>query len=148
MVRARSDWNQKEKLLTTQISGDAAIEDVKRWEASLQKSLEEISDNGVFKIFINLDGFKAVNFEVHKAFREIISRTLANFGWRVGYLDMFPEASVELKSERGIVCKAAVHLHHDETKITNYDKNYSRQNERFFTDVYKAKAWIDNYKIV
>lgn len=147
MTIAQSSWNSKEKLITTQISGDAALADVQKWEASLYAVLKEVPDNSSFKIMVDLHGFKAVDFEVHKSFREIIPRTLAQYGWRVGYLEMFPEANMILMNDRGIQCKAAVHVHHDETKIKNYDDNYSKENERFFVDPAVAKKWIDDYKI-
>ncbi|ULQ51329.1 hypothetical protein [Flavihumibacter fluvii] len=147
MITTESNWNKATKLLTTQISGLVSLDDVQRWETSLKKALGEIEDGGVFKIMVNLHGFKAQNFEVHKAFREIVPRTLANYGWRVGYLEMFPEATVELRNERGIRCKAAVHVHQDETKITNYDTHYSSASERYLTDVMRAKEWIDAISI-
>jgi hypothetical protein len=147
MIISESNWNKESKLLTTQISGVVGLDDVQRWQASLQTALGEIEDGGIFKIMINLHGFKAENFEVHKAFREIIPRTLADYGWHVGYLAMFPEASIELRNLRGIQCKAAVHIHQDETKIQNYDTNYSSPTERFFTDVLQAQAWIDSIHI-
>lgn len=147
MIVTQSNWNSKEKLITTQISGDVTLADVQEWGASLQEALNEVPDNGSFKIMVDLHGFQAVNFEVHKAFREIIPHTLSHYGWRVGYLDLFPEANVTLTNNRGIQCKAAVHVHHDETKIRNYDENYSRENERFFIDPTVAKQWIDDFKI-
>lgn len=148
MTIAQSDWNSKERLITTQISGNAALTDVQKWEASLYAALKEIPDNSSFKIMVDLHGFKAVDFEVHKAFREIVPRTLSNYGWKVGYLDLFPETNIVLTNDRGIQCKAAVHVHHDETKIKNYDENYSSENERFFTDPTVARKWIDDYEII
>jgi hypothetical protein len=147
MTIAESTWLKNEKLIVTRISGTATAEDVSRWKSSLLFALEQVPDNDVFKIMVDLHGFKAVNFDVHKQFRVIVPETLANYDWRVGYLDMFPEAQIELKSTRGIRCIAAVHVHHDESKIKNYDDNYSRFNERFFNDPAVARQWIVAFTI-
>ena len=144
MKLTQSFWHPEQQLIITKISGNVEMEDVVAWEGSLQKALKQVPDNGRFKIMVDLHGFKAVNFEVHKKFRVIIPQTLANYGWRVGYLDMFPEADVELTNTRGIQCFAAVHVHQDETKIKNYDTNYSKPNERFFTDPAIAYDWIQH----
>lgn len=147
MTITESSWIADQQLIITRISGPTTAEDVSRWEATLQKALNQIPDQGIFKILVDLHGFKAVNFEVHKQFRVIIPGTLAAYNWRVGYLDMFPEASIELNKTRGIECVAAVHVHDDETKIRNYDLHYSRPNERFFTDRLTARQWIEAFEI-
>jgi hypothetical protein len=148
MSIAESFWSEQQNLIITRISGQATGEDVARWENSLLTALLQVPDNGVFKIMVDLHGFKAVNFEVHKQFRVIIPKTLADYNWRVGYLDLFPEAEIEVKQTRGIRCVAAVHVHHDESKIRTYDQNHSRYNERFFTDPVMARDWIENYNVI
>ncbi len=145
MTITTSSWLPEQQLILTRISGLANAQDVSKWENTLIDALDEIPDNGVFKIMMDLHGFKAENFEVHKQFRTIIPATLVNYGWRVGYIDLFPEASITLRNTRGIQCLAAVHVHQDESKIKNYDENFSRANERFFTDPLKAREWIDAF---
>ena len=78
-----------------------------------------------------------------KKSRVIVPSTLDDYGFRVGYLGLFPEAQVTLRNTRGIQCVAAVHVHQDETKINNYDKQFGNSTERFFTDPHVAKKWID-----
>lgn len=143
MKKAESFWYPEKQLIVTRISGHVEMEDVEKWEISLLEVLNLVPDNGLFKIMVDLHGFKAMNFDVHKKFRVIVPQTLAAYGWRVGYLDMFPESKVVLTTTRGVQCFAAVHVHQDETKIKNYDTNYSRPNERFFTDPAIALRWID-----
>ena len=140
-------WLPQERLILTELSGDVDLTDIQDWKRSITDAFALIENNSRFKIMVNLHGFKAVDVTAHKAFREIIPRVLANYGWRVGYLDLFPEAVVDLKNERGIQCVAAVHVHHDETKINNYDTNYSREHERFFTDPVKAREWISSIRL-
>ncbi|HEV7329467.1 MAG TPA: hypothetical protein VGN63_00350 [Flavisolibacter sp.] len=142
MKIAESFWYPEQQLIITRLSGNLDMADVEKWETSLLQALSQVPDNGLFKIMVDLHGFKAVNFEVHKKFRVIIPQTLAHYGWRVGYLDMFPEANVNITTTRGVQCFAAVHVHQDESKIKNYDANYSRPNERFFTDPLTAREWI------
>ena len=137
-----SGWYPGEKLLVTHISGDVDEQDVDRWKKSLEEALNKIEDNGRFKVFVNLYGFKAVNFDAHRKFRVTIPSTLADYGFRVGYLGLFPEAQVALKNTRGIQCVAAVHVHHDDTKINSYDRLFGSETERFFTHPDVGEKWI------
>jgi hypothetical protein len=123
MKITETKWYPAERLVVTHISGHVDEQDISKWQQSLEEVLNRIEDNSRFKIFVNLHGFKAVNFDAHKKFRVIIPSTLADYGFRAGYLGLFPEAEVHLKNTRGIQCVAAVHVHQDDTKINNYDTN-------------------------
>lgn len=147
MKTIRTEWYKDELLVITQISGDVGEKDIEEWYQGLNQTLESLEANSKFKILVNLHGFKAKDIEAHKKFRVIIPLTLARYGWYVGYLRMFPEAEITIRSERKIYCVAAAHVHHDETKISNYATNYSMFNEGFFTDPESARKWITNVKI-
>lgn len=137
-------WDPATQLISTQISGNVDTEDVERWEQSLFEALDQITANSTFKILVNLHGFKASNIEVHKRFRNIVPLTLSKYGWRVGYLDLFEEAAdLPISTTRGVRCRAAVHVHQDETKINLYENSYSRDNEHYFTDPAVAEKWIN-----
>lgn len=140
---AKTAWEPVSRLIVTQISGDMEKEDVIRWEESLYRALDQIEAGGTFKIFVNLHGFTAANLDAHKYFRNIVPLTLADYGWKVGYVAMFEEASrLVLGSKRDIRCLAAAHCHHDASKIEKYESLYSGPDERFFTDPGRAEAWI------
>lgn len=141
---AKTEWEPAARLIVTHISGDMDMEDVIGWENSLYEALNRVEDGGTFKIFINLHGFTALNLNAHKYFRTIVPLTLAEYGWKVGYVDMFGEEAAQLilSNKRGVRCVAAVHCHQDETKIGKYESLYSSTNEHFFTDPAKAEAWI------
>lgn len=141
---AKTDWEPENRLIITHISGDLEKEDVIRWENSLHEALDRIEDGGTFRIFVNLHGFTALNLDAHKHFRTIVPLTLADYGWKVGYVAMFEEEADKLmiSSKRNILCVAAVHCHQDATKIEKYESLYSSPNERFFTDPDQAEAWI------
>ncbi|NCT94166.1 MAG: hypothetical protein GXC72_07075 [Chitinophagaceae bacterium] len=139
-----SYWDQDKQLLVTEISGDIEEADVNNWKQGLADCIALIPDNSVFKIWVNLYGFKASNFEVHKLFRSVIPLTLSKFQWRVGYLNLFPEADgLELSSERGIRCVGAAHCHQDETKIRLYQSEYSSPLEHYFTNPVLGYQWIE-----
>ncbi|HYH14429.1 MAG TPA: hypothetical protein VD794_04375 [Flavisolibacter sp.] len=136
-------WHADEKLIITNISGNVDQDDIEYWDQSLQQTLAQLEDNSTFKIFVNLHGFKANNFNAHKRFRTVVPTTLANYGWRVGYLALFEEANnLDITQTRGIRCTAAVHVHQDETKIDLYEKSFGGEREHFFTDPVKAEQWI------
>ena len=140
-------WHADEKLIITQISGEVGLKDIEHWEQTLVQTLAQLEDNSTFKILVNLYGFKAFNIEAHKRFRTVIPATLATYGWRVGYLNLFEEAStLPLSQTRGIRCTAAVHVHQDETKIALYDMRFGHERERFFTDRKAAEDWIRRIK--
>ncbi len=67
-------------MILTRLSGEVSIPEIEQWEKSLFDVLEKISDNEVFKIFINLFGFKAINVEAHKRYRSTIPLVLSKYG--------------------------------------------------------------------
>ena len=144
----QTHWYPDKKLIATHISGEVDVADIQTWEQSLKQALTQVEENSTFKIFVNLYGFKAVNIEAHKKFRSIIPSTLANYGWRVGYLDLFEEAAgLSLTNTRGIACVAAAHAHQDASKIEAYEMRFGKTTEHFFTDPAKAEEWILKFPV-
>lgn len=94
-------------------------------------------------------GFKAVNIEAHKRFRAVVPLTLADYGWKVGYLNLFEEEtqSMTFKNTRGIKCVAAAHSHQDKTKMDLYESRFSSEKEHFFIDPTQARQWIENLEM-
>lgn len=137
----------EQQLIITELSGEVDMPDVEQWQQGLQQVIAQLEPGTKFKILVNLHGFKAQNFEVHKKYRNTIPLALADCGWYVGYLRMFPEAEVFIRSKNNTYCLAAAHVHQDETKIRNYAENYSMLNEGFFTDPIEARNWIDKIKL-
>jgi hypothetical protein len=142
-----SHYYPEQKLLVTRLSGLLNSSDINAWKDSLYKASEAMPDNSSFKILVDLHGFKAENFEVHKEYRTIMPLFLAEFGYRIGYLDMFPEASVELKNNRGIRCVAMANVHQDESKMKDYQEKFSKAFEQYFTDSRAGTQWINSYHI-
>jgi hypothetical protein len=143
MIITKSEWRPEEKLVITRISGEADIAEIEAWDHSLQEALSRIEDNGTFKILVNLHGFQAANLAAHKRFRTVIPATLANYGWKAGYVNLFEEAAdLQLTRTRGIACLAAAHVHQDQSKIEKYDSLFGKETERFFTDPALGEGWI------
>lgn len=142
-----TNWYPDQQLIITKLTGVVDMQDIMRWEQSLHAAIAEIPDSTTFKIFVNLHGFTAANVDAHKYYRNIIPITLADYGWKVGYLAMFPEeaANLALTTRRNIRCIAAVHCHQDETKISKYQNLYSSDREHFYTDPEMAQRWICNW---
>jgi hypothetical protein len=142
-------WFPEKKLLVTHISGDIEKPDIEKWENSLKEALDKIDDNESFKVFINMHGFTAVDIDAHKRFRGIVPLTLADYGWKVGYVDLFEEEAKTMtyKNTRGIKCVGAAHAHQDETKMDLYETRFSGEREHFFKDPTKAIEWIESLSI-
>jgi hypothetical protein len=136
-------WLPKEAMIETELIGEVDQEDVDHWKNSLELAFRQIPDGAKFKMLINLYGFKAINLEVHKSYRDVIPLLLSSYGWKVGYVDLFEEAKgMTFSNTRGIACFAAAHVHQDEEKISKYEARFSRETEHFFTDPHKAKEWL------
>lgn len=145
-----TNWYPEKRLVVTHISGDIEKSDIERWERSFKNTLDQIEDNTTFKIFVNMHGFKAVNIDAHKRFRGIVPLTLADYGWKVGYVDLFEEEAKAMtyKNTRGIKCIGASHSHQDETKMDLYETRFSSDREHFFPDPQQARQWIEDLEIV
>jgi len=142
-VVKKTAWVPEESLIITEIKGALSLADVEEWENSLISTLNQLPNNTAFKIFVDMFGFAPKDVEVHKRFREVIPLTLAKYGWKVGYLNMFEEANnLKLDRERGIHCVKAAHAHQDAYKIEEYDRRFGNQNEHFFTNPDAALAWL------
>jgi len=144
-----TNWYPERRLLVTHISGDIEREDIEQWEKSFKNTLDQIEDNATFKIFVNMYGFKAVDIDAHKRFRGIVPLTLADYGWKVGYVDLFEEEAKTLtyKNKRGIKCVGAAHSHQDKTKMDLYETKFSSDKEHFFFDPKQARQWIESFEI-
>jgi hypothetical protein len=140
-----TNWYPEKKLLVTNISGYLETADVEIWEQSFKETLDQIDDNTRFKIFVNMHGFKAINMDAHKRFRAVIPTTLLEYGWKVGYINLFEEEAQHLhvKYTRGIQCVGAAHAHQDETKMELYESRFSNDQEHYFTDPNQAMQWIE-----
>ena len=144
-----TDWFSEEKTIDTRVCGPVSFDDIEQWEQSLQFALQQIENGGVFKIVVDLCGFSPIDMETHKRFRQVIPVTLTQYGWKVGYIDLFEEEAKKLQytNTRNIKCIAAAHVHQDETKIGLYERSYSRHNEHFFTDPAAARKWLKEFSI-
>lgn len=134
----------EEQLVTTHLVGEISEPDLKTWKKTLANALNRVPDHGRFKLLVNLDGFRAAGLDVHKKFRTILPCLLAGYGYRIGYLDLFPEAKVSLRQTRGIRCVAMANVHHDATKMKDYHDRFSCATEDYFTDLPRALNWIRN----
>lgn len=145
-----TQWIGEKNLIVTNISGEPDKSEIEQWKQSLHDMLQQLDDNTLFKVFVNLHGFKAIDMEAHKYFRDIIPLTLANYGWRTGYVDLFESEAEQLviQTQRGIQCVAVAHAHHDETKMELYESRFGRDREHFFTDPEVARNWIEQVALI
>ncbi|WP_031527865.1 hypothetical protein [Dyadobacter crusticola] len=138
-------WYPENKLVVTQVSGDLDEFEIEQWERGLNEIFEELRDGESFKILIDMHGFQAADTAAHKRFRNIIPQKMAEFGWKVGYVNLFEEEAdrMILANYRNIQCIGAAHCHHDAGKMELYERRFSRYNEHFFTDREEARKWIE-----
>jgi len=141
-----TNWYPDKRLLVTHISGELDKSDIEKWEKGFKNKLASLEDDTSFKILVDMYGFKAIDLDAHKRFRDIIPLTLADYGWKVGYLDLFEEeaGAITFKSLRGLKCVGAAHTHQDATKMDLYETRFSRNREHFFSDPVQARQWIED----
>lgn len=138
-------WDDSHQVLVTRLSGLVTLEEVEEWKEQFYQTANQIPRETTFKLFSNIHGFKAVNMDAHKSFREVIPAFLAEHGLKPGYAKLFPEVPVQVSVQHGKVVTACAHVHHDETKITRYHQELATANEDFFTDPELAEQWL--YKL-
>ncbi len=142
MKIADSLWNPMDRVLATRIGGNTDLAGVAEWRGSLARELSRIEDGSTFKIIVDLRGYEIADLAAHQEMRAIIPLTLAEYGFRTALLDLFEGVELPLRNRYGISCVAAAHVHHDEGKMTAYDRELGRSNERFFTNYRRALEWI------
>jgi hypothetical protein len=140
-------WEPLHDLLVTTLSGKIDSNDVDTWHFTLKNAAAKIPDESSFKILVNLYGFEAETTAVHKKYRTIMPLFLADYGYRIGYLDMFPEAAIQLGTTRGIRCVAMANVHHNADKMNDYQNRFSSEHEQYFTDQEGALRWITDLRM-
>ena len=138
-----SKWEPLTGILTTCLQGSVTVDDVSDWLASLAEATGRIQDNAQFKLLVDLYNYEPAALPAHKAMRPVVPLMLAHYGFRTALLDLFDPVQLPLQILRGITCTAVAHIHHDESKMDEYDRRLGRPNERFFTDITKAQAWLE-----
>ncbi|GAB2792770.1 hypothetical protein GCM10027275_42130 [Rhabdobacter roseus] len=144
-----TNWYPEKRLIVTRISGNLDKNDIEQWEKGFKYVLGKVENNTLFKIFVDMHGFNAMSLDAHKRFRSVIPLTLADYGWKTGYVDLFEEEAkaIRYKNTRGIQCVGAAHAHQDETKMALYESKFSSEREHFFLDPMQAMQWIENLEI-
>ena len=75
--------------------------------------------------------------------RTVVPDLLVAHGLRPAFLDLFPEApEPAITAERDVVCVAFANVHHDETKMSQYEERIASANQRFFTSRSSAEDWL------
>jgi hypothetical protein len=143
--RVSSSYNHNKKILVTHLNGEVCADDVEQWIRSYHEALRQIPIDTHFKIFVDLNGFKADSLETHKKMRTVIPTSLAEYGHMVGYIKLFEPQGIPTSVTDGKKCIAAAHLHHDETKINLYRSSFAQSNELFTTDYHEAEDWIERF---
>jgi hypothetical protein len=140
--RIESRWEPDGGILTTRLQGRVTVEEVKGWAALLAEAIGRIPDDTPFKLLVDLCEYEPAELEAHKAMRMVIPLTLAQHGLRTALLDLFEPVALPLQTVRGVRCTAVAHVHHDESKMGEYERRLGRAKERFFTDAAEAEEWL------
>lgn len=138
-------WDDSKKMLTTRLSGIVTLAQVEEWITQFNDVVHKIPSETIFSMFSNIHGFKAINIEAHKLFRDVVPRFLVAHGMLPGYAKLFPEHPVEVNISQGKVVKACAHVHHDEGKIARYHNELATHYEDYFTRPEDALEWLSKH---
>ena len=143
MTTTSSTWDATTGILHTELSGNVTSADVIRWRDGLYRELARINEKSQFRLLSSLYGYEPVDIAAHKAMRTIVPEILASHGLRPAYLDLWEDQpEVAISTERGIRCVAFANVHHDPEKMGRYEEKIAKPNQRFFTDLQQARAWL------
>ena len=144
MARATSTWNSTTLILETELTGDVTHADVMLWREGLERTLAALPSGQPFKLLYNLHGYEPADLDAHKAMRTVIPELLAAHGMRPAVADLFDERpEVHVTVTGGKTCIGFANVHHDETKMNNYESKVAKANQRFFTDRRQALQWLE-----
>ncbi len=143
MTNTRSKWDPATGILRTDLTGPVTTDDVAAWREGLHREVASIPDGTSFRLLLNLVGFEPATIDAHKAMRTVVPEILARHGLRPAFIDLFDERpAMVITTSRGVRCIAFANVHHDEAKMTDYEQRIGKPNQKFFTDVSAAEAWL------
>ena len=143
MTNTGSTWDVATGILRTDRTGPVTTADVAQWRDGLHRALANIPDGTNFRLLLNLSGFAPVTIDAHKAMRTVVPEILARNGLRPAFIDLFDERpEMVITTSRGVRCSAFANVHHDAAKMTDYEQRIGKPNQKFFTDVAAAEAWL------
>ncbi|TGM46726.1 hypothetical protein EHQ92_02030 [Leptospira biflexa] len=146
-IEIDTKWEQDSNLIITRLSGPITEADAIEWEKGLTQVLQSLPNGTKFKIFVNFYDLNPSSVSAHKAYRNVMPLLLSQYGWRIGYLDLFEEANgLKITTTNGIQCVAAVHCHQDSYKIGEYERRFGKENEHFYDDPIRSEDWIRNFE--
>ena len=135
-----TEWNEDVKLLTTRLASPNRVEDIRDWKASLEEAIAKIE--GPFKLLVDMRGYEYnENPDAHQEMRVVVPTLLAEHGLRTAIMELFPEATLEVKESRATAA-AVAYVHHNENKMAVYNTLQTLKVEQFFTDRAEAERWI------
>ncbi|MBM3506526.1 MAG: hypothetical protein FJX64_02165 [Alphaproteobacteria bacterium] len=130
------------RLLTTELIGTVTVADAERWNANVGSALAAIPDGTSFRWLSNMHGYEPADLNAHKGMRATIPSALVRHGFLTGYFALTNMPPVPLHYDRGVVCAAIAHVHHDLDKMARYREKIASPTEDFFTDLAAARAWV------
>ncbi|WP_246839254.1 hypothetical protein [Leptospira levettii] len=140
-------WEKDSNLIITRLTGFVTELDVKEWEIGLKQVFRDLPKGTKFKMFVNFHGLSPSTVTAHKSYRDVIPLLLSQYGWRIGYLDLFEEANdLTISKTNESECYATVHCHQDGYKIQEYERRFGKENEHFYEDPIFSEAWIRSYE--
>jgi hypothetical protein len=128
----------------SELKGRVDLDTVRAWRAGLRDEVDRLPDGSRFKLLLDLRGYEPAGLDAHKEMRTVVPDLLAAHGLRPAFMGLFPDAPEPVvRAVREVVCVAFANVHHDETKMRQYEERIATADQRFFTARSEAEAWLD-----
>jgi hypothetical protein len=132
-------------IIRTRLTGLVSAESARAWQRQLQAQLRALPDRTQFALLLDIRGYEPADLDAHKVMRAVVPEILIRHGMRPAFLDLFPGTPEPvLETERGIRVIAFANVHHDATKMSDYERRIGRDDQRFFTDINAAEEWLES----
>ncbi len=136
-------WDEAGAVLITRLRSPMAATDVTEYRVALDRALALIPSSSTFLWLSTALGYDALGDRAaHQELRAILPLTLAAYGFRTSMLDLYEGANVPITRTRDVACRAIAHVHHDAGKMSAFDEQLGRPNERYFADEGSALSWL------
>jgi len=130
--------------VVSRLTGPTDLGAARAWQRSLHGALRAVPRQAEVRLLVDQSGYRPAGLDVHRLVRTVVPDLLATYGVRPALSDLFGAATVAVNSspDRRVVACALVQ--DNPVKMAKLDRAVGRADQRFFSDVEVARAWLES----
>ncbi|MEO3679032.1 hypothetical protein [Rheinheimera fenheensis] len=137
-------WHPETNILDTRLSGTVDTEFVRHWANGFVRCFNSAAVVGNFKLLLDLTGYEPIDIDAHKQMREVIPAFLLKHGMVPAFIKLFENTDYHVVSDPQAKCWAFANVHHDVSKMQNYQEKISCNYQQFFHSRIDAVSWLQS----